>query len=96
MANIEDIIHQLNDFKKEFIGTELNPESGFFNEMRTFKKETKTEINAINEKVTELQKYQLQQKTGISLGKWLIGTSLGAFLLSQFGWLQTHIKDLFR
>jgi hypothetical protein len=96
MENMQDLIHELRDFKKEFTGTELNPEAGFFNEMRAFKHETKCEIKELNEKVTDLQKFQLQQKTGWSLGKWLIGTSLGAFLLSQLTNLQHYIKDLFR
>lgn len=41
----------------------------------------------------EIKQYQIQQKTGISLGKWILGTSIGAFLLSQLNGLQFFIKN---
>lgn len=50
----------------------------------------------MRQELKEIKEYQIQQKTGISLGKWVIGTSLGAFLLSQFGALQHYIKDFIK
>lgn len=46
--------------------------------------------------IKEIKEYIIQQKTGWSLGKWIIGTSLGAFLLTQIGELQHVIRQIFK
>lgn len=46
--------------------------------------------------IKEIKEFIIQQKTGLSLGKWILGTSLGAFLLSQFTELQHIIKSIFK
>lgn len=96
MENIHDLIHGFKEFKKEFTGTEHNPDGGFFNEMRSFKKHTETKFETLEEQVADLKKFQTQQQTGWSLGKWLAGTSLGIYLLSQLEHLQHFLEKLFR
>lgn len=64
------------------IGDEFNP-NGIVQAQEIIKKD-----------IESIKQYQLQQKTGISLGKWVLGTSLGAFILSQFSHLQQWIRQL--
>lgn len=96
MENIHDLIDGFKEFKKEFTGTEHNPEGGFFNEMRSFKKHTEAKFETIEEEIKGLKTFQTQQSTGWRLGKWLIGTSLGAYLLTQLEALQQIIKNIFK
>lgn len=53
-------------------------------------------VEKINAKVDDMQYYQLQQKGGISVGKWIAGTTIGAYLLSQIEPLKDFIKHLFK
>lgn len=53
-------------------------------------------VEEMREEIKETKDYIIQQKTGWSLGKWIVGTSLGAFLLSQIGELQHVIRQIFK
>lgn len=53
-------------------------------------------VEKINAKVDDMQYYQLQQKGGISVGKWLLGTTVGAYLLMQIEHFQNIAKNLFK
>ena len=83
----EELINLSEGMKKiqtVLIGDEFNPK-GLIHTQEEMRGEIK-----------EIKEFIVQQKTGLSLGKWIIGTSLGAFLLSQFGALQHYIKDLLK
>ena len=51
---------------------------------------------AMKAEIKEIKEYIIQQKTGWNLGKWIVGSSLGAFLLSQIGELQHFIRQIFK
>lgn len=53
-------------------------------------------VQKINDKIETIEQYQLQQRGGINLGKWIIGTSLGAFLITQFQEIQNIVKNIFK
>ncbi len=96
MENINEFFEAFKDFKKEFTGTEHNPNGGFFNEMRDFKSQTNSKLETIDKRLEEVEKFKIQQKTGWDLGKWLIGTSLGAYLITQLETLQHFIRNIFK
>ena len=54
------------------------------------------QVQKINKEVASIKEYQLQQKGGINFGKWILGTSLGAFLLLQFEQIQQFLKNIFK
>lgn len=47
-------------------------------------------------KIEQIEANQHQQRGGINVGKWLLGTTLGAYLLSQIEVLQNFVKGLFK
>ena len=95
MSNIEDLISEFKDFKKEFTGTEHRPESGFFNEMREFKKDTQEQITEIKEQLTEVKRFQDNQKLGLSAGKWVVGGGISVGFLVYIGEQIEKIKHWF-
>lgn len=95
MSNMEQLIAELKDFKKEFTGTDLNPEGGFFHEMRSFKQNTEKEIKLIKEEVQDVKLKYNTISTGIGIGKWAIGGSLIAFMASNLGDFAHWIKRIF-
>lgn len=54
------------------------------------------QVQKINKEVQDIKTYQMQQRGGISVGKWLLGTSIGAYLLLQFENIQQVIKNIFK
>lgn len=91
LQELRDINQQLTTFdatikrvEAVLIGDEFNPK-GLIHTVEEMKVE-----------IRETKEYIIQQKTGWSLGKWIVGTSLGAFLLSQIGELQHVIRQIFK
>ncbi len=95
MSNMQELIAELQDFKKEFTGTEHNQEAGFFHEMRTFKKNTEDEIKLIKDDINDMKLKHNTIFTGIGIGKWAIGGSLVAFMASNIGEFAHWIKKIF-
>lgn len=85
MSNIDDLIREFQNFKNEFTGSEARPESGFFNEMREFKQETQQQIAELKGQVSEVKKFQDNQKLGLSAGKWVIGGGISVGFLVSVG-----------
>ena len=85
MNNIQDLIAEFKEFRQEFTGTEHRPESGFFSEMREFKKETQEQINELKSQVQEVKKFQDNQKLGLSAGKWIVGGGVSVGFLVFIG-----------
>lgn len=96
VSDINELIHEVRSLKQEFTGSELNPNAGFFNQFREFKETTEQKIEDLSKEVGEIKTYQQQQRGGISVGKWLLGTSIGAYLLLQFENIQQVIKNIFK
>lgn len=95
MDNIKDLIQEFKNFKTEFTGSESRPESGFFNEMREFKTETQQQISDLKDQVSKVQKFQDNQKLGLSAGKWVIGGGISVGFLVSMGELVEKIKHIF-
>jgi hypothetical protein len=94
VSNIETLIDEVKALKQEFTGTDLNPEGGFFHEMRTFKNNTESELKSVNKKINDIElKYNTIQ-TGVGIGKWAIGGTLVAFFASNLGEFANWIKKL--
>lgn len=96
VSDINELIHEVRSLKQEFTGSELNPEAGFFNQFHQFKEKTERDIKDLSKEVSEIKIYQQQQKGGLSVGKWLLGTTVGAYLLLQFEQFQNVFKNLFK
>lgn len=85
MSNIQELIQEFQSFKKEFTGSDARPESGFFNEMREFKHETQQQIAELKTQVSEVKKFQDNQKLGLSAGKWVVGGGISVGFLVSIG-----------
>jgi uncharacterized protein YukE len=85
MNNIQDLIAEFKELRQEFTGSEHRPESGFFYEMREFKKETQQQINDLKSQVAEVKRFQDNQKLGLSAGKWIVGGGISVGFLVFIG-----------
>jgi len=50
----------------------------------------------MKKKLEEIEQYHNQQKGGLSVGKWLMGTAVGVYLLGQMEQLQEFISKIFK